>query len=201
MFAKAPVPGEVKTRLVPPLTNDQAAELYRRLVNHTLATATNAKLCPVELWCTPTSHHVFFEHCHTRYGVTLHSQQGDDLGIRMLHAFADALQRSKFTILIGTDCPELTHKDLASALGYLQQGFDAVLNPALDGGYVLIGLRQTAAELFTGIDWGTGAVLEETRTRLRRLGWKWLELKEKRDLDRPEDLERIGLDAICDVME
>ncbi len=196
VFTKAPVAGEVKTRLVPPLTHQQAAELHTRLVHRTLAMATGATLSPVELWCTPSRHHALFESCRKRYGVTLHDQEGADLGRRMHNAFAIALQTNPCAVLIGTDCPALAADDLRVALAGLHNGNDAVLGPASDGGYVLIGLRRPAAELFSDIGWSTWAVLHETRARLKRLGWRWTELDEKWDLDRPADLDKLDLAAL-----
>lgn len=191
VFCKAPVAGEVKTRLVPPLTPVQAAELHARLVHRTLAMATGAALGPVELWCAPSHHHAFFDQCRMQYGVTLHDQQGADLGKRMHNAFAATLQSGRYALLTGTDCPVLTAADLAAALARLQDGDDAVLSPASDGGYVLIGLRRAAMELFAGIDWSTWAVMHQTRSRMRALGWRWTELTEKWDIDRPADLRRL----------
>jgi glycosyltransferase A (GT-A) superfamily protein (DUF2064 family) len=76
----------------------------------------------------------------------------------------------------------------------LQDGNDAVLGPARDGGYVLIGLNRPAPELFAGINWSTWAVMHETRSRLRALGWRWRELAEQWDVDRPADLARLDRD-------
>ncbi len=94
-------------------------------------------------------------------------------------------------LLMGTDCPSLTADDLQESAEVLRRGVDAVIGPAEDGGYVLIGLRRHTPELFTGIPWGTGAVLPRTRERLSGLGWKWHELSEQWDVDRPEDIERL----------
>jgi glycosyltransferase A (GT-A) superfamily protein (DUF2064 family) len=73
---------------------------------------------------------------------------------------------------------------------------DAVIGPAEDGGYVLIGLRRYAPELFKGVSWGTDLVLKETRERLRVLGWQWHELKERWDVDRPEDMKRLKSEGL-----
>jgi hypothetical protein len=116
--------------------------------------------------------------------VSLHLQQGDDLGERM----ARALSRAMPAIVMGSDCPSLTPADLREAAAALDWGVDAVLGPARDGGYVLLGLRRIDASLFEGITWGTDTVLQETRSRLRSLGWRWHELPTRFDIDRPEDL-------------
>lgn len=105
----------------------------------------------------------------------------------MCRALSGALEGASRAVLIGTDCPGLSAALLEEALEALNHR-DAVLGPALDGGYVLIGLRIAAPTLFQGIPWGTDQVLEMSRVRLRALGWCWHELEPLRDLDRPNDL-------------
>lgn len=192
VFAKAPVPGRVKTRLAGRLGKRGAADLYRRLLGHTLALATGVRLCPVELHCAPDTRHGFFRACRRDYGVGLRIQARGDLGRRMERALARCLRRSPFAVLIGGDCVSLGVRDLASALAALAAGYDAVLGPAEDGGYVLIGLRRPCPALFQGIAWGGPQVLAATRRRLQRTGLRWLELPVGWDLDRPADLRRWG---------
>ena len=187
VFAKAPRAGEVKTRLIPALGAEGAAALHRQLLHRTLVTATGAGLGPVELHCAPDTHNVFLRDCGCRYGVALLPQQGHDLGARMCHAFEEALTRHAKVILIGTDCPVLTEQHLRDTHAALAQGHDAVLIPAEDGGYALIGLAQCDARLFDGIAWGGDTVLTATRARLKALGWRWRELETLWDIDRPED--------------
>ena len=95
------------------------------------------------------------------------------------------------TLVMGTDCPALTSAHLRQAAACLAAGDDAILVPAEDGGYVLIGLRQAHAGVFTDIDWGSGKVLQQTRRKLARLGWHWREPVRLWDVDRPEDLPRL----------
>jgi rSAM/selenodomain-associated transferase 1 len=189
VFAREPVPGKVKTRLIPALGARGAVSLHKYLVRTCLRKAVGARLCPVELWCSPGTEHPFFQECMDRFGVTLHAQQGRDLGERMHHALCSALQRGSPAILIGTDCPSLTKGDLGEALAALHGGHDAVLGPAEDGGYYLLGLRVAGGSLFEGIAWGRGEVCGETRLRIARLNWRWHELARRRDVDRPEDVE------------
>ena len=197
VFAKAPIPGQVKTRLAPVLTDSEAAHLHARLVRHTLATATQQPLCPVELWCAPDATHPFFQQCRQQYNITLRHQCEGDVGQRMEQALNATLQTSESAILIGTDCPEFTTDDLEAALGLLnpprQTTTDApalVLGPAEDGGYVLIGARRCHPSLFSHIEWGTDNVLATTRQRIQTLGWHWQETRTFWDLDRPEDWRR-----------
>jgi glycosyltransferase A (GT-A) superfamily protein (DUF2064 family) len=109
----------------------------------------------------------------------------------MQRAFEHALGAGRPAVLIGSDCPMLGPGVLRSALQALEEGADAVLAPARDGGYALIGLRRVSRRLFEDIPWGGPRVLAETRRRLERLGWKWRELPPVWDVDRPADLARL----------
>ncbi len=142
IFCKAPIPGQVKTRLIPELTAEQAAELHIELSTKTLQRAIQSNLCPVQLWCTPTTGHDFFTASKAAYPIVLKQQQGADLGERMHRAFCSALAEYSHALLMGCDCPSLTGQDLEQALTALNQENDVVLAPAEDGGYVLIGLNQ-----------------------------------------------------------
>lgn len=199
VFAKAPVPGRVKTRLIPLIGPLATTALYKQLVLHCLSTAVDAQLGPVDLWCTPSMRHPFFLQCTRKFPIALFHQREGDLGHRMVHALQKTLKKVPQVLLIGTDCPSLTPDDLREAAGVLRQGMDTVIVPAEDGGYVLIGLCRCAPELFSGISWGTGSVLQETRDRLRGLGWKWHELSERWDVDRPEDVERLKQEGYLDA--
>ncbi len=193
VFAKAPRAGEVKTRLIPALGAEGAAALHRQLLHRTLATATDAGLGPVELHGAPDIDDAFLQDCGRHFGVALVPQRGSDLGARMCRAFEDGLARHARVIIIGADCPVLTAQHLRDAHAALEQGQggnDAVLIPAEDGGYVLIGLARCDARLFEGIAWGGDSVLAVTRERLQSLGWRRRELETLWDLDRPEDYRR-----------
>jgi len=157
----------------------------------TLETAAKTGFDAVQLWCLPTTDHAFFHECTQHFDITLHTQLGTDLGERMAHAIAATLHHSRHVILIGTDCPSLTSETLNGAAKLLDQGVEAVIAPALDGGYVLLGVSQPCPELFASIDWGSDAVMQSTRERLRMLGWKWHELAAHRDIDRAEDLDSL----------
>lgn len=191
VFAKAPRPGTVKTRLISLLGEEGAAALHARLVKRTLAMARTTGIRQVELWCAPDTADPFFRFCGGRYGVSLVSQTDGDLGARMRNAFDRALASSRRVILIGTDCPALTAGHLRNAYRLLAAGRDAVLVPAEDGGYALIGLTRCDARLFDGIGWGKAEVMEATRARLHALGWSWEELETLWDVDRPEDYRRL----------
>lgn len=194
VFAKAPAPGAVKTRLVPALGPGGAARLHERLVRRTLSTVVEAGLGGTQLWCSPSPAYPLFEDLAQTYRLRLFTQRGADLGERMAHALDSALVREKAALLVGTDCLDLMAGDLRQAARALSSGCDAVLGPAADGGYVLVGLRSPLPELFHAMPWGTDEVLERSRQVLRRLGRRWHELDVRHDLDRPEDLARLPVD-------
>ena len=194
VFARAPVSGEVKTRLIPRLGADAAARLQTTLTRHALTTAIDARVGPVELWCSPDcSHPTFTAFAH--HGVVLFDQGSGDLGERMHRALSHALLVSDVSILIGSDCPSLTPQDLRAAVRALQRGADFAFTPAEDGGYVLVAARTCSPSVlrrvFDDVTWGTSSVMEQTRSRLRELGQTWKELATRWDIDRPEDYERL----------
>jgi hypothetical protein len=173
VFAREPRAGRVKTRLIPLLGEAGAARLHARLLARTLATARAARLGRVVLWGT-------------------RRQRGADLGARMLHALRHGLRRAERVIVIGADCPALGARALRQTARWLAGGADAVLAPAEDGGYALVALRRVAPRLFEGIHWGGTQVMAQTRARLAALGWRWRELPQTWDVDRPEDVRRLA---------
>ena len=191
VFARAPEPGKVKTRLIPALNAAGAAELHRRLVMRCLRAARDSRLGPVELWCAPDTSDPYFRECERRLGISLWAQGEGDLGARMQRAFESALMHAARAILIGSDIPALSAQYLRDAERALAGGDDAVIGPAEDGGYALIGLSRCDPELFRGIPWGGPEVLVQTRRRLAALSWRSSELPVLWDVDRPEDLERL----------
>lgn len=193
IFSKPPRPGQVKQRLIPALGEAGATALYQKLLEHTLATACASGFAAVDLWCTDSTD-VAIRRLIAGYPVRMQQQHGQDLGQRMANALSQALAREQFAVLIGCDCPALTSNDLRRAAGWLRSGADAVLGPAMDGGYYLIALRRPILGLFTDIAWGTDRVLDETRARLRAAGVSWHELPQYTDIDRPEDLQYLPAD-------
>jgi len=201
VFAKAPIPGEVKTRLLSSMDAQTVTALHKQLVLYSLNMAVESKVGSVELWCAPSKEHPFFLRCAEKFGIELHPQTMGDLGRRMARAFDETLKKVPMALLIGTDCPSLTPADLRQAQKALNQGAQAVIGPAEDGGYVIIGLCKYEPHLFEGISWGTGSVLEETRERFRRLRWNWHELPQRWDVDRPEDVERLKVEGYLDLKD
>jgi rSAM/selenodomain-associated transferase 1 len=189
ILAKAPIPGLTKTRLIPALGEDGAAELQRRLILQTVATAFEAKIGSVSIWCGPDSRHPIFQNIAADHPVRLYEQAAGNLGDRMHAAFVTATAVSP-TLLIGVDCPSMAPAHLRRCGECLRRGDDAVFLPAEDGGYVLVGLRQPEARLFKDIEWGSLTVMAVTRQCLVELKLIWSEPETLWDLDRPEDLRR-----------
>lgn len=182
VFARAPLAGAVKTRLIPRLGPEGAARLQRRLIVQAVRTAKAA--APAEL-------HATRPHAWLRKLLPLRVQQGRDLGERMHHALREALRRHRAAVLIGSDAPALRAADLRRAIRLLQGGADVVLSPAEDGGYALIAARRIAPGVFDGVSWGTSDVLAQTVRNLERCRLRYRLLRTVWDVDRPGDLERL----------
>ncbi len=189
VFCRAPVAGQVKTRLIPALGESGAAALHEELAATRINMSIETDLAPVELWCEPTLDYAFFKQFEHR--LSLQAQVGADLGERMAQALASALARPGVSsaVLIGTDCPTLDGDYLAQALAKLQQ-HDAVIGPAEDGGYGLIGMRRPVPEAFVDIQWGSDTVLAETCRAFNRARLNFALLTLLWDVDRPADVER-----------
>ena len=198
LFAKAPVPGQVKTRLCPPLTPDEAATLHGTFVLDALESSASAasrglpKQSPRRfdriLACWPSSEHVFFQIMQERHGVELIDQRGDDLGARMATA-ADEVFRKGYqrVLLVGTDLPDLPESTYQDALTLIA-AHDVVLGPSSDGGYYLIGLAHPAPDLFRDVPWSTDQVLRVTLAKAKEAGLATAQLPMHRDIDTIDDL-------------
>lgn len=204
IFAKAPVPGTVKTRLIPVLGQAGAAQLAVRMLENALQIAADARLGPVQLHCAPDAGHPALRAAAARAGASCFAQGSGDLGERMRSAVAAALQLSPRALLLGTDCPALEAGILREADAALVAGSDSVFVPTADGGFALAGFRREALaaidEVFVEIPWSTSAVMSSTRDQLSRAGLRWTELATLVDVDEPADLihvppEWLGVDA------
>ena len=180
IFAKAPVPGRVKTRLIPALGAEGAAKLAAEMLEHTVAQALASGL-QVELCGEPDP-----ATWYTGPSIHLTTQGEGGLGER-LHRAAHRVLRSENILLIGADCPALNAPHLRAASEALER-HDAVIHPAEDGGYVLLGLRRFDPSLFESIAWSTNTVATETLARIAALGWS-IDIRETlADIDQPADL-------------
>jgi rSAM/selenodomain-associated transferase 1 len=200
VFAKAPVPGLAKTRLIPALGAQGAADLAQRMLDHTIAQALAAEVGPVELCVTPSPEDAAWR-AQVRPAPVTWSDQGDgDLGERMARVVQRVTGAGESLLLIGTDCQALDAALLRRAADSLPR-FDATLVPTADGGYVLLGLNRFHASLFKGVEWSTDSVAAETRQRMTRLGWKVQIVPEVHDIDEPADLRWLPRDWLGPARE
>ena len=183
VFAKQPVAGRVKTRLIPALGGEGAARLAADMLDRTIAEAQATGL-EVELCGEPDSSQWFA-------GEAIKTAQGEGgLGERLARA-AERVLAERPLLLVGSDCPALDRTRLAAAARSLEE-HDAVIHPAADGGYVLLGLARFDLSLFSDIDWSTERVGSETIARIAALGWR-LDVRDTlADVDEPADLRLIA---------
>jgi rSAM/selenodomain-associated transferase 2/rSAM/selenodomain-associated transferase 1 len=191
VLAKAPVPGLAKTRLAPLLGDAGAARAQRGFILRTLATARQASTGALTLHCALGVDHRLFQLLAQRHGVVCLPQAEGDIGERMAAVMTRhfAQKRPPPLLIVGTDSPVLTREHLQQAADALQT-HDAVLIPAEDGGYVLIGLRLALPAVFERVDWSTPRVMAQTRERLNAIGARWVELATLWDVDEPQDWQR-----------
>lgn len=190
LFTRYPEPGKAKTRLIPALGPERAATLHRTLAERMIHLLRRTRIV--------TGCH--FTVCHTGApegefrdwlgnGISLEPQSEGDLGTRLTAAIQASLHRGHDrVIVIGADCPELDVSHFTTAFKSLAN-HPMVIGPAADGGYYLLGLRAPLhRELFEGIDWGTGAVLQQTHAAAQKLGFQPAQLATLHDIDLPDDL-------------
>jgi uncharacterized protein len=187
IFAKAPVAGLAKTRLIPALGIEGAGQLAQRMLQHTLATACASKLGTVELCTTPEKSDVAWLPFGIPHHVAISAQGDGDLGARMARAALRTIDAGEFVILIGTDCPAITVATLQAAAAALQD-HDASLVPTFDGGYALLGLKSFDYGLFDNMAWSTCTVAGETLARMKQMDWQVKVLDTLHDIDEPDDL-------------
>lgn len=195
-FAKWPEAGRVKTRLIPALGISGALDAHLTL---TLTVLDNLCGCglPVQFWwdrsleTVPAEAREVVRDIEQR-GLGQRIQQGANLGERMLDALGTGLESHDLALIVGSDCPSVEPAYVHQAVASLQT-YDVVLGPSDDGGYVLIGARRVVPHMLDGIEWGTGAVLEQTCVRLKKLGLSVGLLEPRWDVDEPEDWARFQL--------
>jgi len=191
VFAKRPLPGKVKTRLVPPLSPEDAADLYQCMLADVLGMA--AKL-PGLFLC------LFYEETEGAHeyftgiapGMTSLPQRGKDLGEKMADAFCVVFAMGyEAAVVIGTDAPDLPPYYIEETFGRLESGkCEAVFGPCEDGGYYLLGITRLHRVLFRDIPWSSGAVLRESLKRAEEVGIDVSLLPMWHDVDTAADLER-----------
>jgi uncharacterized protein len=184
VVGKSPEPGRAKTRLVPPLSDMEAAEVAWAFLQDTCAAALGLAWDRVSLVHPPGS----LERLST-LGVTLVPQRGEGLGDALAGSFADHAGFDQ-TVLIGSDTPDLPIELVEQASQQLASS-DVVVGPAADGGYYLLGMRRPHPGLFEGIAWSTERVYAQTMARAEALGLRTAVLPAWADVDTPDDLRRL----------
>lgn len=195
LFAKEPTPGRVKTRLVPPLTAEEAAALYEAFVADMLVALTLAagERIDVEIHTDPAPTDAPRLHQLRANSAVFHPQVGESLGERLFHAFDRARARGRpYAIVVGADHPSLRASALAALADAIEAGHEAAIIPSEDGGYCALGLARPGWDFFAGVPWSTPGVLGATLARLRASGIEPHLLDGSADVDVPSDLERLS---------
>ena len=197
VFAKAPIAGFAKTRLIPALGEQRAAQLAQRLFAHTLNNAVAAKFDCTELCVTPPPDDPIWRLLAIPPQVIFSDQGEGDLGERMARACGRSIigdeNSDERVLLIGTDCPSLTASILQAAAQSLID-YDAVIIPASDGGYTLLGIKRFHASLFKISKWSATSVYSETVDRIKKLQWTLKIFPEMHDIDEAEDLRHLPIE-------
>ena len=187
LFAKQPVAGEVKTRLQPQYTPEQAANIAQYFIEASVVNAVNHWAGPVSIYASPDTSHPIFSKLAAQYDLKLYSQKGNDLGLRMYAAMEDGIKRHGAAAVMGCDLPHCPQSVFENAFS-LMSNKQAVLGPTRDGGYYFLGLTELHAALFSAIEWGTDKVLADTLSRTASLDIDIVLLPTLQDIDTATDL-------------
>ena len=191
IFLKAPVAGQVKTRIARDAGDEKALEIYQRLVTRQMAALPEG--WPVEIHFTPAqAEPQMRDWLGEKPNWDFIPQVELGLGARLAHATTEAFERGAAAVmLIGGDCPELGPKEFERAGESLARG-DIVVGPTVDGGYYLLGMDAPRLALFENVAWSTAAVADRTREIIREQNWRHTELPQLSDVDTLEDWESLG---------
>lgn len=187
IFAKAPLAGFAKTRLIPALGDLGAAQLAKKMLSFTIENSLNANLDSIELCVTPEPKAPIWGAFKIPESILMSPQGEGDLGARLARASQRSIDAGERVILIGTDCPEITPALLHKVNDSLQR-VDVVIVPATDGGYVLLGLNAFDPLLFDNVSWSTHKVFDETLHRIKNAGFTFEVFATLRDIDEADDL-------------
>lgn len=186
IFAKQPLAGKVKTRLTPPLSSEEACELYRVSLCETVSSMAGREFEVVLFF---EGNKEFFQDAFPEVGLRRQGEGG--LGERMDEALCYLLDQGYQQVaLIGSDSPDLPPSYVEQAFESLK-GHEFVTIPSRDGGYVLVGQRRKLSELFQNIPWSTEGVLSATREKVQELGVCYGEVEEWEDMDDIHSLRRL----------
>ena len=191
LITKAPTAGDVKTRLCPPLSHEEAAALHHCFFLDTVEKIMRLGMTNPVISYTPDSEQAYFEALVP--GALLLPQRGDELGARMADCFEQRFIRGDTgVILTGSDLPTLPQRVFWEAVKRLASPqIDMVIGPSEDGGYYLVGLCSVQRYLFEDMTWSTPQVFGETVQRAKKLGLRLAYLPTWFDVDTPDDLDRL----------
>ncbi len=195
VFARRPHAGKVKRRLARSMGGRGAAQVYAGLLARTLRASRRSGYSRLLLMPASPGDCAWFRARCARHGWLIRAQVRGDLGRRMAHALGAELARGRSAVLIGSDIADLQCADLRAARRELAAGAEAVLGPASDGGYWLIGLTLPVAGLFDDMPWSTSAVAALTCERLADAGRRLAVLAVRHDIDEARDLRQPGISA------
>jgi len=190
-MARAPVVGQVKSRLAKSIGNRRAAGIYRNMIRTQISQLLAAGICPLELHACPQVQHPLFIALRRRGVVRVERQLGDNLGSRMLHAIESGLKRADAVVLIGADVPGISVEQIRQVCELLSGKNELVIMPADDGGYGLLAMSRVEAGLFRGVNWGTHRVCQQTVRRATQLGIRYRLFSNCNDIDYQHDLPRL----------
>lgn len=195
VMTKAPEPGQVKTRLVPPLSYEEAARLAEALLLDQIDHLASVSDTDLFIDYAPANARSYFDPFSSR-GIALFPQQGGDLGARMRHAFERLFALGYARVaLIGSDLPRMARATLAAAYDALSEGAEVVFGPSEDGGYCLVGMRRPIFDMFQGIAWSRSDVLSRSLQTLARMGIQYKLLSTSYDIDTFDDVRRLYLNC------
>lgn len=198
IFAKFPEPGKVKTRLARDLGDNKAAEIYSGIARDIISRVSKSPAYETVIYYDPPDKKneiaLWLKDLTKIDSEHLIPQEGSSLGKRISGAFERVFSSGgDKAVIIGTDCTDVTASMIENTFSDLRN-FDAVLGPAQDGGYYLLGLKQFVPELFQAIDWSTELVLGQTLSHLDMLGYNYKSLETLRDIDNLNDLNSLSYD-------
>jgi hypothetical protein len=190
LFAKSPVAGRVKTRLIPDLGEAGAAALAESLIEYTLQRAAECWPGPLRMLVWPDPAHDCFERLRDHYGIEVSLQSGSDLGARMFNALNEAHQRGVAAAVMGCDVPQCPRETYRTAHAFVSQG-RSVIGPSVDGGYYLVAVNPPEPACFDNIEWGGGRVFDTTLARAADAGVNLIVLQQLNDIDTVSDIDAL----------
>ncbi len=188
VFVKFPEPGKVKTRIAKNLGSEKAAEIYSRMAKGVVEKVSGSGAYRTVIYFDPPDREKDIRAWLGADGAYFEPQSSGTIGDRMSDAFERVFRGGSLkAVLIGTDVPEINAENVSAAFGVLDDA-DAVLGPAQDGGYYLVGLRRFEPILFKGIDWNSNSVHIQTLDRIREAHLSYNLLDTLKDIDTSEDV-------------